>query len=170
MLATIGVVTLDDGAFLDRLGQHDALLVVGQTGEDLIGATVEQAHEGDPFLAVVLKLHHVGVKLCRAGGDDLRGSHLGLSFLLLVLGGDEYAGARSVAIDGAALATRAPSLDVELIYEVLRDIVRQVDRHADRVVDPALDAALHLHLLHPIHVVRCGLIIRGVRDHVIDLG
>ena len=52
------------------LGAEYAVVVIGQTGEYLVGAAVEQAYEGDPFFFVVLEADHVGIKLDGSLGHD----------------------------------------------------------------------------------------------------
>ena len=65
-MRTVGVGLLDDLALGDALRQHNAFVVVLQTGEDLVRITVEQSDEGHPLLTVVLEAHYVAVELLRA--------------------------------------------------------------------------------------------------------
>ena len=80
-------------------------------------------------------------------------------FLLVLSERNQHAGARAVAIHRAALAPRAPCLHIELVDHLLADVVWQIDGDTDRVVNPLLHIALHFHLVHPVHVVGCGLVI-----------
>ena len=123
------------------LRQGDALLVVLQTGENLVRIAVEQTHESYPFLLVVLEAHHVALQFLRSHLHNvvqrfhrhIRSTLLLLVGLLLVLlrHGDHHSRTASVAIDGAALASRTPSLYVELVHECLVYVVRQVHGYAD---------------------------------------
>ena len=65
-MRTVGVGLLDDLALGDALRQHNAFVVVLQTGEDLVRLTVEQSNEGHPLLTVVLEAHYIAVELLRA--------------------------------------------------------------------------------------------------------
>ena len=136
-VSAVGIGLLDDLAVSDRLGEHDAFLVLLQTGKDLVGITVEETNEVHPFLAVVLKAHHVAVEFLGAhflyhGTRDLLGLCLLLLLLLLVFLGDadHHARTASVAIDGAAFAAASPCLNVELVDQGLVDVVGKV--HGDR--------------------------------------
>ena len=172
-LGAIRIHLLDDLTFRHRLRQQDAFLVVLQTGEYLVGITMQQTHKGHPFLLIILETHHIALQHLRAHLGHLRllarwvvnrGRHLIalVVFLLLVFlrHTDHHARAAAVAIDGAALTARAPCLHIEAVYKCLIHIVRQVDGHADRVVYPFLDSSLHLHLHQPVHIVGGGFIIR----------
>ena len=64
-LRAVGVDLLDDLTVCHSLGQDDALLIVLETGEDLVWITVEQTHKGHPFLLVVLETYHVALQLLR---------------------------------------------------------------------------------------------------------
>ena len=141
-----------------------------QTGEYLVRIAVEQTHESHPFLLVVLEAHHVALQFLRSHLHNvvqrfhrhIRSTLLLLVDLLLVLlrHGDHHSRTASVAIDGAALASRTPSLYVELVHECLVYVVRQVHGYADRVVHPLLYSALHAHLHQPVDIVSRSFIIR----------
>ena len=61
-LRTVGIHLLHNLTLRHRLRQQDTLLVVLQTGEDLVGIAVEQSDERHPLLLVVLKAHHVALQ------------------------------------------------------------------------------------------------------------
>lgn len=114
-LVAVLIDGFDDFALCDRLGTEDALFVVGDTGEDFVGSSVDESNECDPFLFVVLESHHVGVKLDGSLEDMSFGGDVGRLLLrfvlfLVVAERDEYASPRAVAIYGAPLASTAPSL------------------------------------------------------------
>ena len=97
-----------------------------------------------------------------AGGLLLFGGVFFLFLLLFVIVAQshQHASAGAVTIDGAALTAAAPCLDIESAHHLLADVIGQVDCHADGVVHPLLYLALHAHLVHPIHIVGGGFIIR----------
>ena len=116
-LAAVLIGGLDNLAVGYVLGAEDAIFVVGQTGEDLIGFAVAQTYESDPFLLIVLEAHHVGFEFHRA-------FHLMVGLMdqfdrLLLLGRDgfEHIVARAVAIHRASLATGLPGFHIELAHE-----------------------------------------------------
>ncbi|OAV74946.1 hypothetical protein Barb7_01484 [Bacteroidales bacterium Barb7] len=113
MLFPLFADTLYNSSFDNVFGNHESFLIVHKTGEYLIRATVQQSDESNPFLAVVLELHNVGFQLARTGGYDDRRLHTVAVCLILVIGGNQHARARTVAINGTALATAPPSLNVE---------------------------------------------------------
>ena len=120
-LRAVFVHLLDNLTLRDGLGQHDTLVVILQTREDLVGIAVQQSDEGHPFVLVVLESYHVAFQLLRtdfrhlgmlAGGLRLSldiivlGGVLGLLFFLVrLLHTDHHTSAASVAIDGTALAS-----------------------------------------------------------------
>ena len=172
-LGAIGIHLLDDLTFRHRLRQQDAFLVVLQTGEYLVGITMQQTHKGHPFFLIILETHHIALEHLWAHLGHLRllarrvvnrGRHLIalVVFLLLVFlrHTDHHARAAAVTIDGASFASRLPCLHVQTVHQTLVDIVRQVDGHADRVVHPLLYGSLHLHLHQPVHIVGGGFKIR----------
>lgn len=55
---------------------------------------------------------------------------------LVALGGDEYAGTRTVTIHRTAFTARFPCFDVQAVYQFLVHIVRQVNGYADGVIHP----------------------------------
>ena len=162
---------LDNLTLNNGLGQYDTLFVVLQSGEYLVGITIEQSHECHPLLLVVLEANDITVEHLRA---HLR--HLGTlarnlsstlhvggsSFLLLVLlrHRDHYTASATIAIDSTSLASRAPCLDIESVDKLLVNIVGQIDSNTDGVVNPLLDSTLHLHLHQPVNIVGSSLIIR----------
>ena len=92
--AVFSVDMLDDAAFGDRFRQDDALFVVLQSGEDLIGSSVEQSDESHPFLLVVLEAHHVAFKHFWAAFHNGRERlQFGALVFLLFLHADHDAGA-----------------------------------------------------------------------------
>ena len=128
---------------------------------------VEQTHEGHPFLLVVLETYHFSIKhlgTCLDNRRWLAGRQL---FLLVALGGEQYARAGAVAVDGAAFAARTPGFHVEAVDKFFVHVVGQVDGNADGVVYPFLDASLHLDLHQPVHVVGCRFIIRRAGYHIV---
>ena len=156
---TVFVCLLQYLSLRNSLREHDSFVVVLQSGEYLIGVSVEQSYEGDPLLFVILESHHVALEHLRAHlshfGVHYFGSDRGNGLLLLVflLGRNHHSRAASVAVDGASLASRAPGFDIQLIDQLFVDVRRKVHRDADRMVDPLLYLALHLHLHEPVHVV-----------------
>ena len=143
----------DNLTFRYRLRQQDTLLVVCQTGENLIRHAVFQSDKRNPFVLVVLEAHHVAFQFSRAHTHLVLEAYavllLFLVFLLLLflLHAFQHPHAAAVAIHGASLAPAAPCLFVELPYQFLRHVVRQVDGYGDGVVNPFLDSTLHLHFL-----------------------
>ncbi len=173
-LHAILVDGLDNLALGHRLGAEDALVVVGNTGEDFIRTIVDESDEGNPLLLVVLEADHVGIKFDGAFEDVLHIGHVVTLFgflllLVVVRERNEHAGARAVAVDGAALAAAAPSRHVQFAHHLLANVVGQVDGDANRVVDPLLHSALHLHLLDPVDVVAGGLVVRRLLDDGVEL-
>ncbi len=72
---------------VDGFRTEDTILVIGQTGENLIRTAVHQSDKGNPFLLVVLESHHVGFKLVRSlyyVGMDFAGGLLRLCFFLFL--------------------------------------------------------------------------------------
>ncbi len=65
-----------------RFGAEDAVFVVGETGEDLVGRTVDKTDECDPFLLVVLEADDVCLKLDGSLGDMWFDLRCGVCFLL----------------------------------------------------------------------------------------
>ena len=157
----------DNESFLDlRRDIHGILLDLA--GEDLVGASVLQAHEGDPVFGAVLEAHDVG-------GNGLRTLlHLAgmpltaLLFLGVLL--QQHAVAAAVAVDRDALAAALPRRAVNVGHQRLRNVVRQVHRHRDRVIDPLLDGALHLHLSHPVDVVGRSAVVGRRGDPLVQFG
>ena len=166
---------LDDFAFRDVLWQHDSLFIILQTSEDFVGITIEQTYECHPFLLVVLEPNNVAFQLFRA---NFR--YFGLfakrffrfiflhfcpfcvaSFLLVFLrNGYHHARTAAVSINGTALATALPRLNIEPIHQGFVHIVGQIDRHGDAVVHPFLNGSLHFHLHQPVHIIGRSFIIR----------
>ena len=169
-LRAVGVDFFNDASLRHRLGEHDALVVVLQAREDFVRLAVEQTHECHPLVLIVLEAYHVAFQHVGAAFRHLRRAAFGqFGLLVLLLHANHHARARTVAVDGAALAARLPRLHVEAVHEFLVHRGRQVHRHADAVVHPFLDCALHLHLHQPVHVVGRGLIVRRAAHEVLNL-
>ena len=64
--AAVGLHHFDHFPFRHGLWQGDTHLVIRQTGEDLVRTTVFQAHEGNPFIFLVLEAHHVAFQFYRS--------------------------------------------------------------------------------------------------------
>ena len=138
---------------------------------------MQLAHESNPFLVVVLETHHITLQFLRAWRCRVLMDVVGatafllwsffLLFLFLVLG-YQYAVARTVAVNRHALAAAFPRGHVNLTDQFLCRLLRHVHRHADAVVHPFLHCTLHAHLVHPVDVVGCGLIIRRLSDDCIE--
>ena len=82
------VFDADDPAFVDPLGQEEAL---GAAGEDLVGAVFVHADDGNPVLLVVLEADNLGLELLGTFGGFAFAEDGGL--LLALAGADEDAGA-----------------------------------------------------------------------------
>ena len=57
---------LDDLSLGDRLGEHDAFILILQTGEYLVGMTIEQSDQSHPFLLIVLVSYHIALQFLRS--------------------------------------------------------------------------------------------------------
>jgi len=169
MFLAILVIALNDRTLDNILRQHDTLIVIGQTGKDLIRPAIQQTDKGDPFLLIVLEFHHISLQLTRTCRDNHWRLHAIILFLLLIVGSDQDTRAGTITIDRTTLTTTTPSLNIQLINQFLRDIRRKIDRNTDRMIHPFLDTALHPDLLQPIHIVRGRLIIWRFSDQLINL-
>ena len=90
-----------------------------------------------------------------------------LGFLLLFVHLNHHSRARAVTIDGASLATAAPSLNIESVNEFFVNIVRKVNGDADRMVNPLLYCTLHAHLHQPVDIVSsCFIVWRLLHQRV----
>ena len=65
-LRAVLVHLLDNLTLRHRLGQEDTFLVVLQTRKYLVRITVEQSHQGHPFVFVVLESHYVALQFLGA--------------------------------------------------------------------------------------------------------
>ena len=64
-LGAIGVNLLNDFTRCNGLGQHNAILVVGQASKYLVRVAIQQAYQCHPFLTVILKTYHVALQHLR---------------------------------------------------------------------------------------------------------
>ena len=150
---------------IDPLGQQEAL-VTRLTGEDFVRLALVKADVSHPILVVVLEVDDVGAQL--AGALEVPG----FLFLLLLLGlveGVEHAVARTLTIDGEALAAHLPGFHVEVADHLFGDVGRQVHGDGNGVVHPLLHRALQLDFLDVVSVSSGGFVIGRLLHERIDL-
>jgi len=83
MLPSIAVIRFDNLSGSHILRNHDAIVLIVDTGKYFVGPAVEQPDESDPSLFVVLKLDHIRIQLNRTGSDN--GRHFKAIILFFIL-------------------------------------------------------------------------------------
>ena len=71
-LGAIGVHLLDDFTRCNGFGQHDTILVVGQSCKYLVRIAIQQSYQSHPFFTVILETHHVALQHLGAHFGHLR--------------------------------------------------------------------------------------------------
>ena len=61
VLRAVLIIAADDLTLRHALGKHDALVIIGDTCEDLVRLAIKQTDEGDPLLFIILEAHDVSL-------------------------------------------------------------------------------------------------------------